>query len=297
MERIAILGQETTSNLALVARLRALGADAALVPPRVARRYVGHGDTAIGRLDVLPTVDGVEPGLLELLWLERAGIRVVNTARALLTVHDKLRTVKALAAAGIPQPATAHVTTVDELRAHEPPLVVKPRFGSWGRDVTRCVDRAELDRCAARLHDRPWFRRHGALVQELLRSPGHDLRILVAGGVVVGAVTRIAAPGEWRTNVALGGTRASTRPPLEARRLALEAARATGAEFVGVDLVPVGPTSWTVLELNGAADFDSTYSLEGRDVYEDLARALDLPVVAARGDRLVIESESARARC
>ena len=46
-------------------------------------------------------------------------------------------------------------------------------------------------------------------------------------------------------------------------------------DFVGVDLLPT-PGGYVVLQLNGAADFDERYSLPGRDVYADAARALGL---------------------
>jgi len=36
-----------------------------------------------------------------------------------------------------------------------------------------------------------------------------------------------------------------------------------------------------ILELNGAADFDETYSLAGRDVYTDLREAVGLVPAAA----------------
>jgi glutathione synthase/RimK-type ligase-like ATP-grasp enzyme len=88
----------------------------------------------------------------------------------------------------------------------EPPLVLKPRFGSWGRDVIRCRDEHELARALRTIHTRRWFRRHGALAQELLPIGQRDPRLLVAGESVVGAAERTAAEGEWRTNVSLGGS-------------------------------------------------------------------------------------------
>ena len=44
-------------------------------------------------------------------------------------------------------------------------------------------------------------------------------------------------PGEWRTNVSLGGRAEPCRLDSEAERLALAAARAIGAEMAGVDLI------------------------------------------------------------
>ena len=119
--------------------------------------------------------------------------------------------------------------------------MVKPRYGSWGKDVMICRDRAGLSRALLAIAARPWFVRHGALVQELVPPLGHDLRLVVAGGEVIGAIQRTAAAGEWRTNVALGAKREPVQPSPAAVRLALEAARAIGADLVGVDLLPTAP--------------------------------------------------------
>jgi len=145
-------------------------------------------------------------------------------------------------------------------------VVVKPRFGSGGVDVQRCAGAAEIRRHLHGLRDRTWFQRQGALVQELVTPRGYDMRVVVAGGKVVGAIVRVARDGEWRTNVALGARRLPTTPPVEAKELALAAARAVGADLVGVDLLPAARGGWTILELNGAAEFTAEYSLR-RDVF------------------------------
>jgi [lysine-biosynthesis-protein LysW]--L-2-aminoadipate ligase len=155
--------------------------------------------------------------------------------------------------------------------------VLKPRVGSWGRDVLRVDDASELERVLALVARRPWFRRHGALAQELVPPVGFDLRLLVAGGRVVGAAERVAAPGDWRTNVSLGGSLRAADPPDRACALAVAAAEAVGADLVGVDLLPLAGGGHTILELNGAVDFDARYTLRGRaDLYLDVARALRL---------------------
>lgn len=54
-----------------------------------------------------------------------------------------------------------------------------------------------------------------------------------------------------------------------------------GADLVGVDLLPDG-NGFTVIELNGAVDFDDPeYSMPGDNVYAAVAEALNLDSLAA----------------
>ena len=64
---------------------------------------------------------------------------------------------------------------------------------------------------------------------------------------------------------------------LSARPLALAvaAAAALDADLIGVDLLPV-PDGYTVIEMNGAVEFDGRYSLAGEDIYAAIADALAL---------------------
>jgi [lysine-biosynthesis-protein LysW]--L-2-aminoadipate ligase len=270
--------RRTPTNVALAA---APGVE--VLPPDRALRTLVEGDVAIGRLDVSGGLDGIEVGLWELARLEGSGVRVLNRPGALVAAHDKLATARALAAAGVPHPATVQITAPSSGVPIPPPVVVKPRFGSWGRDVVLCRDVAELRGCLLELAERPWFRTHGALVQELVPPQGQDLRLVVAGGSVVGAVRRIAAAGEWRTNVALGATREPVSPPPEACALAVAAAKAIEGDLVGIDLLPLPGGGFVVLELNGAVEFNHQYALEGEDVFArtlaELLRA-DEPAVA-----------------
>jgi [lysine-biosynthesis-protein LysW]--L-2-aminoadipate ligase len=264
------------TNVQLVAAWAARGVAVSLVSAAEAMRALHPGDRALGRIDVPPSLDGVEPGLLALLLLERRGVEVLNGAAALLNAHDKLRTARCLERAGLPHPRTTTFRAGDPVPVLGRPLVLKPRFGSWGRDVLLCRDGAELGRSLAAVGGRPWFRRHGALVQELVPPLGYDLRLVVAAGEVVGGGERVAARGDWRTNISRGGTLRRAVVPADARALAVAAAAAVGADLVGVDLLPVGSGGHVVLELNGAVDFDERYRLDGRDPYEAAARVLGL---------------------
>ena len=245
----------------------------AVVSPAQAITRLRPGDIALGRLDVLPTLDGVEPGLWALERLAASGVTVLNGRRTLVAAHDKLTTASVLYDAGIAHPRTVHVASWLPLPELEPPIVFKPRFGSWGEDVMRCDDEVAIEQALATLAERAWFDSTGAIAQKLVAPRGHDLRIVVAGGRVVGAVRRVAAPGEWRTNVALGARREPVLPPPEACDLAISAAEAVGGALVGIDLLPADLGTWVVLEVNGAVDFNSIYSLD-EDVFAATAAAL-----------------------
>jgi [lysine-biosynthesis-protein LysW]---L-2-aminoadipate ligase len=201
---------------------------------------------------------------------------VLNRPGALIGAHDKLETARRLRAAGVPHPRWAHVTSPGSAVDLAPPFVVKPRFGSWGRDVFLCESERQLSRCLENVRFKPWLLEHGALVQELVSRTTHDLRLIVAGTQVVGAARRNAAPGEWRTNVSLGGSLAQADPDRAAVALAVRAVAAIGTDLAGVDLLPLPGGGHVVLELNGAVDFDGRYSLRGGDAYLDAAAALDL---------------------
>jgi RimK family alpha-L-glutamate ligase len=260
------------TNGRLVEEAAMLGFDAFVLSPEDAVRQLRPGDLALGRLDVLPTVDSPEPGVEGLRRLQEKGVTVFNRAGPLLAAHDKLVTALRLWEHGLPHPRTAHVDAASDI-ALAFPVVVKPRFGSWGRDVTLCRSRLALEECLRDARSKPWFRRQGALVQELVEPQGYDLRIVVAAGEIVGGVKRVAASGEWRTNVALGGQRAVVDLPANACLTALGAASALGTDLAGVDLLPDGNGGWVVLELNGAVDFTADYSLAKECIFERVLQA------------------------
>jgi [lysine-biosynthesis-protein LysW]--L-2-aminoadipate ligase len=271
--KFAVLAhRSSTTNEALVTAARSCGLEAEIVRPRRALTLLKPGDVALARLDVRPGLDGIESGTGELERLAAERVGVLNPPSALLAAHDKLLTARALRLAGLPHPHTMLIGPALSTAAPGLPLVLKPRFGSWGREVELCSTADELEAALVRAQSRPWFRAFGAIAQELVEPRGWDLRVVVAGGRVVGSTRRIAAADEWRTNVALGGTAEPAEAPPLARTLALAAVRAVGADLAGVDLLPTR-NGFVVLEVNGAVDFRPLYA-PGRDVFADAVGAL-----------------------
>jgi RimK family alpha-L-glutamate ligase len=269
VRRAVVAWQRTSTNVAL-----ARTADWLLLTPPEALRRLRAGDVALARLDVRRTLDGIEDGLEALGELSARGVTVLNEPSTLLAAHDKLLTARLLDGAGIPHPSTRLVTPASLEIAWDGPCVVKPRFGSWGREVVRCDSELALERHLASIAGAPWFRACGAVIQQLVEPRGFDVRLVVARGRIVGSVMRLCAEGEWRTNVALGAARIPCTPSSDAIRIAESAAAAVNGSLVGVDLLPVGADGWVVLEVNGAVEFTSDYALGGGDVFAATAAAL-----------------------
>jgi RimK family alpha-L-glutamate ligase len=256
--KLGVIAQQASqANLGLAAA-QVAGVEVELLRPARALAELHVGDVALGRLDVLPSIDGVEPGFWALAELERRGVTVLNGGTALANCHDKIACARALELAGLPHPRTGYLAHGFPLPPLEPPIVVKPRLGSWGRDVVRCRSVGAIQAHLAAIRGNAWFVSTGAVVQELVEPRGFDVRVLVAAGQVLGAVKRVAARGEWRTNVALGGRRVPVTPPPGTAELALAAADALDADLVGVDLLPTSD-GWTILEVNGAVEFGPQY--------------------------------------
>jgi RimK family alpha-L-glutamate ligase len=280
--RLALITCRSTPTNDALAESSVAGVTWEAMSPKRALEVLRPGDAVLGRLDVLPTLDGMDDGLWALGALAARGVMVLNDPPALLAAHDKLLTARILRRHDVPHPATAHVRGGRPAPGFDRPVVVKPRFGSWGLEVRKCDDEEALVGAIDAVRDSHWYRRHGVLVQELVPPQGYDLRIVVAAGRVVGAVYRVAAPGEWRTNIALGGVRrAVTEPPRTAAALAIEAAEAAGIDLAGVDLLPDGRGGWVVAELNGAVEFTHEYAPWG-DIFGEAATIL----ASAAQDRL-----------
>src|SRR4030095_17093935 len=84
---VVILGRPTETNCALAAAFVALGQRVQLAGATAVPR-LGAGDLALARLDVLPTLDGIEPALSQLPRLQRRGGAVLNGPLALTPRHD-----------------------------------------------------------------------------------------------------------------------------------------------------------------------------------------------------------------
>lgn len=186
-----------------------------------------------------------------------AGAEVINSADAVDVCGDKWRTTMVLQAAGLPTPRTALGLTpraaLDALESIGYPALVKPLVGSWGRLVVRLPDRAAAQGVFEYVAALPGPQSHLGYVQELVDKPDRDIRAIMVGGELLGAVYRTG--GQWRTNVALGGRTRPCTPTPELTALSAGAAAAVGADIAGVDLIEDRDGRFMVLEVNHRVEF------------------------------------------
>jgi len=201
--------------------------------------------------------------------LENAGVRVVNSPATIERTVDKYYTSTLLEDAGLPTPRTVVTERFDEALAafHElgGDVVVKPLFGSEGRGMVRVSDPDTAYRVFRALE----LCRYIYYLQEFVPHGCEDIRVFVVGGEMVAAMVR---RGEvWKTNVAQGAVGAPLTPDDELRKMGLRATQALGADYAGVDILPVEGGGYTVIEVNGIPGWRGLKAATGIDAAEYLA--------------------------
>ncbi|WP_329454046.1 RimK family alpha-L-glutamate ligase [Streptomyces sp. NBC_01497] len=216
------------------------------------------------------------------LTFEAMGVPVLDSAAAVETCGDKWRTSLALRAAGIPTPPAALALTAEagEEAAERLgyPVVLKPLVGSWGRRVALLPDAAALRTVLEYCDALPSPQAKLVYLQSYVDKPDRDIRVIVVGGTPIGAVYRRS--DEWRTNVARGSTTEPCELTPDIAAPAAAAAKETGAQIAGVDLVEDRDGRPYVLEVNHGVEFKGFQHAHGdrTDVAQEIVDRLVLEV-------------------
>jgi gamma-F420-2:alpha-L-glutamate ligase len=199
---------------------------------------------------------------------EHLGVPVINTARAIEAVKDKLYCQQLLAQMNLPIPRTMLVRfPVDSELVERQigfPCVVKVLAGSYGEGIYLSRNREsfrDLMELVASLDAGK-----SLILQEYIgERPGQDLRVWVIGGRVVGAMLRRSVDGSFKANITRGG-RGENFPVDEAIDvLARDCAQTLGLEIAGIDLLFDGE-GYRVCEANSAPGFSGFEAATGANV-------------------------------
>jgi RimK family alpha-L-glutamate ligase len=201
--------------------------------------------------------------------LRDSGVVVWNDARAIERCVDKSTATFLFQKAGLPVPPTRVVeergAALKHAQAVNGSLVVKPMFGSQGNGVMRANSPEDLPPSEAV--------GHVYYMQEYLRRKDEtrfvDWRVFVSKGRLLAAMARVGKT--WITNVHQGAEPIGHTPDRDMERLALEATRAVGASYAGVDLISDRDGRLMVLEINSNPAWKGLQSVTDVDIAGTLA--------------------------
>ncbi len=294
--RVGVLGATGSwHSRRLLTGLAARGHEVLAIPATRLRSEVDeHGEVRVLGPDgaVLDTLDllivrGLPRGSLEqvvfrmdaLHILSERGVRCVNRPRAIERTIDKSWAGGVLALAGVPTPPTIVCERYDDaMQAFERlggDVVVKPLFGAMGNGIVRVEDRDLAHRTFRALE----LERAVYYVQRTIAPAGRrNLRVLVVGGEVAGAMERVS--DSWRANVARGARPRAVALTEAERGLALAAAGALEVDVAGVDLLVTPDGEVVVLEVNGIPGWQALQSVCERDLTQLVVSACEALVTA-----------------
>jgi len=250
------LGQRQPA--ALCTELRARGHRCRLIDP--------DHECEVGSAEWLSGLDVVVPRgrshvLLSLVAAaEQRGVPVVNGHRTIVAVQNKLEMAVALAAAGVPTPATFAGSPAG-LAEHVPagcyPLVLKPLFGDNGRGLRIVADAGQLARTA--------WPEPAAIAQQLVPGDGLDLKLYG----IRGHVWAVRRPSPL-TPLAVGARTPGSIPLTDdLAELGRRCGELFGLDLYGVDCVET-LASAVVIEVNEYPNYAGVAEADGRlaDVVE-----------------------------
>ena len=184
---------------------------------------------------------GISKFMLALIrQLEKSGVICINESDPIERVKDKLQTSQILSHHGIAIPNTMMVKFPVDASVVDGeigfPCVVKIVTGSFGEGVYLCERKKDFSKLMEFIDTLGTNKT--LIVQEYMGDrPGEDLRVLVIGGKVVGAMKRTAPEGDFRANISSGGTGEIFPITDEIEYIAREAAKVLGLDIAGIDLL------------------------------------------------------------
>ncbi len=198
---------------------------------------------------------------------EAIGVYTQNSASAIASSRDKLYSLQLLINNGLPIPTTGFANspldTNDLIKmVGGAPLIVKLLEGTQGKGVVL----AETKKAAESLINAFKSLHANILVQEFVKEAnGKDIRCFVINGKVVASIMRIAAPGEFRANIHMGGSAQLVKITPEERKIAILAAKTMNLKVAGVDIIR-GENGPLLLEVNSSPGLEGIEGATSKDI-------------------------------
>jgi len=197
---------------------------------------------------------------------EAMGVFTVAKAAGIISSRDKWACFQILAKNGVPIPKTifASFYNFEEQLAtfNGKPIIIKLLEGTHGEGVIL----TESPQNALATIETLTAAGVKFMLQEYIEEAnGSDVRAIVVDGVVVAAMKRNCKIGDFRSNLHRGGTSEKITLSTSEEKIAINAARAMGLGFCGVDILQSknGPL---ILEINSTPGLEGIENTSGKNI-------------------------------
>ena len=205
--------------------------------------------------------------------LEFLDIPVLNKFEVANICGNKMFMTLLLKKNNIPTPKTyfsfSSESAAENLEKVGFPLVIKPVIGSWGRGVMPLKDKDtmeavfEIRDITDSPHDRIYY------LQELIKRPPRDIRVITVGDEPVAAMYRKSSGG-FKTNVALGAEPEICEITKEMEDLAVKSSKAMGSGILGIDMMEDDENGLIVHEVNNTVEFKGLAKVAQRNIPKEM---------------------------
>ena len=231
-----------------------------LIVSRDDRKSIRYKNDIVSLPDVLLARTGSGTGYFNLSVIrqfERMNVPTLPNSASIEASKDKLYANQILAQAGLPIPKTLLTRFPCKAELVEKqvgfPCVMKVITGSHGAGVYLCRTPKEFEDLSELISSLD--SKTSMIIQEYISdSEGRDLRVIVIGGRVVGAMQRTATDGSFKANISRGGEGAPHEVDDEMEMLAIQVAKVLDLDIAGVDLL-FHPDGYKICEANSSPGF------------------------------------------
>lgn len=229
------------------------------------------GQPKIKQIDVILPRQGATIGdscLALIRHLSFMGIPVVNDLSSIRLAKNKFMTLMTLTEAGVNVPDTVFVNSIQGF--HDAlvhlggfPVILKQASSRQGAGIVLL----ESEHSAHSVLRDHLDKRTGVLVQHFIHPKGRqDIRILVVGGKIAGAIELWPREGDFRANIHLSGKSRPKDLSHGLKSIALKATEAIGLDIAGVDLILDQDGKINVIEVNYSPGFRGMESSTGLNI-------------------------------
>ena len=231
-----------------------------LIVSRDDRKSIQYQNSIVSLPDVLLARTGSGTGYFNLSVLrqfERLNVPTLPNSNAIEASKDKMYANQIMAQAGLPIPKTMLTRFPCKAELVEKqvgfPCVMKVVTGSHGAGVYLCNTAKEFEDLSELISTID-FKASMIIQQYISYSEGRDLRVIVIGGRVVGAMLRRSTDGSFKANISRGGEGTPYDVDDEMEMLAIQVAKVLDLDIAGVDLL-FGTDGYKICEANSSPGF------------------------------------------